>query len=93
MTALKLYRSGLGCDAILVLLGMLVAAFGELSGALFITALVHSVVASLVYFRGQRRGGYTRMDQGFFVCGQLGILLCLLLLYLLLAQHYFHPLL
>jgi len=93
MNTLKLYRSGLGFDVFLALLGTFIADIGEVSGALLITALVHSIVASLVYFRGKRRGAFTKMDQGFLICGQLGILLFLLLLHLLLIQHYFRSML
>jgi len=91
MNALKHYRWGLACDAFLALLGSTISDIGEVSGAFLATAIVHSIVASLIYYRGTNRGGFSKMDHGFLILGQLGILLCILFIHLLLLQHYFHP--
>jgi uncharacterized membrane protein len=93
MNALKHYRWGLAGDVVLALLGIVVINFGEVSGALLSTALVHSIIASLVYFRGRKHGALSLMDHAFLVFGQLGILLFLVLIFLFLWRYYLPPIL
>jgi len=90
MNVLKLYRWGLALDVFLALFGLVSLNAREVSGACLTTALVHSIVASLIYFRGKRHGRFTKMDHAFMVFGQIGILLFLVMLFQLLMVHYFH---
>jgi len=90
MNALKHYRWGLVCDGFFALLGLSLLDEGEVSGAFLTTAVVHSIVASLVHYRGKNRGGFSKMDHGFLVLGQIGIFFFLVMLYQLLMLHYFH---
>ena len=90
MNALKHYRWGLGCDALFAFLGVTLLDEGQVNGALLTTAIAHSIVASLIYYRGKNLGGFSKMDHVFLVLGQLGILLFLLLLYRVLIRHYVH---
>ena len=74
MNTRRAFTTGLVTDGAFLLFSIAVLDTGEFSIPLILTGVSHATTAAILYYRGERRGRFSKMDVAFLRFGPLVIL-------------------